>query len=557
MTESAQEEELVNDDELLFDRAFSALPELDAVGPATVRPQMPPLPRHTPPPPRLPDSRFSRPRDEAGLRPGDMVAGKYQVERVAGRSGAAIVAHVRHAELGQPFLLKYLANDACSVPDAVSRFLRGARLAMRLQSEHTARTIDAGRLASGAPYIVTESYPGSDLREVLRVRGILTLTESVDFILQAAESVAEAHAQGLIHKNLNPNTLFATRRPDGSAQIKVQDFGVADALRPDPMRLGSFGNDTDSGFDSNPTLDGLSCLAPEQIRGSTEVDERADIWALAAILQHILSGRPVHDAGTLTGLLASIVADPPTPITSLRSDVPAGLEVVILRGLAKDRGARFASLADFAAALKSFASPDAQGTADRITRTLGRNGQSLPLSGAASAMVHVGPAANKSASAASVAGKPHAAVVRYPLVWSTLLVAFGLVGGTIAGVLVATRQPPQPALEQRIAAQQPDQTELLPPPVAAPEPSASAKPVAPPRVVVSRVAQRPPAKAPRTEASEAIDTSDLPPAKEAAPPAKASAKEATPPASSRSAKANSANSAATADLANDLFGSVR
>jgi serine/threonine-protein kinase len=506
-------------------------------------------------------------KEDVPLQPGDIVAGKYQVERVVGRVGVGIVAQVRHADLGQRFRLKYLPLELCEAPDAVSRFLLGARRAMRLQSEHTARTVDAGRLPNGSPYVVTEANAGSDMRDVLRVRGVLTVTEAVDFVLQASESLAEAHAQGLIHKNLNLSTLFVTWRPDGTHSIKVQDFGVAESLRADPLRTSDLSGEPITMFDSNP-LEGLGCLSPEQIRNNREIDGGADVWALGCILHQFLSGFPVFTATTVPGLLASIVADPATPITALRSDVPAGLERVILRCLEKNRGARFPSLADFASALRPFASPDAQASADRITRTLGRAQQVPPGTERQFAMIHVGPAAAPPTPSPVI--NTRSAVVPYPLLWSVALIAVGLIGGTIAGVLVATRlPPPQAALEPHFNAQQSARIEAPKPlPLSATEavtstPTAVAQPaVAQPAVAQPAVAQPPVAQPPAARPPVATPAPAVAPAgpSNAAPVAVAHIKKPSAPSkeATTSPKPASANEPApTANLVKDLFESVR
>jgi serine/threonine-protein kinase len=538
MDNRAHEEEVVNDDELLFDRGVpietggARRLELDEPLTQNMRPPLP-LP---PPPARysqqgrsqtpLPGSYSNAPvgglHDLNPFRPGDVLAGRYVVERIAGRMGLGLVVHVRHVDLGQRLVLKCLPPEACRYPDSVARFLRGARAAMRLQSEHTARTIDAGRLASGAPYVVSEALSGCDLREVLRVRGAVTITEAVDFILQAAEALAEAHSYGLIHRNINLFTLFSTRRPDGSALIKVLDFGVAEALRADPMRSNELAIDATTVFGSNPVVEALACSSPEQLRSLSELDARTDIWALGAVLHELLAGSPVYQADTVPGLLAMIAADPPMPITSLRSDVPAGLEAVILRCLIKDREARFATVADLAVALKAFASPDTQHSVDRITRTLGRNTRPPPLPSYTSALVHVGPAASNAPAPPLTRAAPSMPV---PLVWSTLLVAFGLVGGTIAGVLVATRTGLQglsrtaaytPAvMEQRVLAAQPAPVLAEPAPAPAPMLSASAPP---PARVTPLPTARPPARTARAALRDSAPSAgvDRPPIAEAA-----------------------------------------
>ncbi len=209
----------------------------------------------------------------------------------------------------------------------------------------------------------------------------------------------------------------------------MQDFGVAESLRADPLRTSDLNGEPVTMFDSNP-LEALGCLSPEQIRSNPEIDGGADVWALGCILHQMLSGFPAFVATTVPGLLASIVADPATPITAVRSDVPGGLENVILRCLEKNRGARFPSLADLASALRPFASPDAQASVDRITRTLGRAHQLPAGMDRQVAMVHVGPAV--ASQAPSPAVNARSAVVPYPLLWSVVLIAVGLIGGTIA-----------------------------------------------------------------------------------------------------------------------------
>jgi serine/threonine protein kinase len=571
MDNMAHDEEVVSDDELLFEPGTpvngggSRRPEMDEPLTQNMRPPFP-----LPPPPGpypqygrsqtpQPGSHSSAPagglHDMNPFRPGDVLAGRYVVDRIAGRMGIGFLVHVRHMELGQRLVLKCLPAGACRYPDSIARFLRGARAAMRLQSEHTARTIDAGRLTSGAPYVVSEALSGCELREVLRVRGSVTITEGVDCILQAAEALAEAHSFGLIHRNINLFTLYSTRRPDGSALIKVLDFGVAEALRADPMRANELSIDATTVFGSNPIVEALACSSPEQLRSLAELDVRTDVWALGAVLHELISGFPVYQAESVPALLAMIAADPPVPITSVRADVPAGLEAIILRCLVKDRESRFATVADLAVALKPFASPEAQHSVDRITRTLGRN--TRPSHSAA--LVYVGPTVSAPPTPAL---KPSPAV-QFPLIWSTLLVAFGLVGGTIAGALVATRSglqglshpPAPPALvEQRVLAAQPS---ALP---AAPQAATSAPAPRPLRVANAPAPAMPPARPARTAAAA--------PAEHDAPtitstPGRDDAAETTlvKPRSPAApgAKQSSANDMAAATVATgkDLFDSMR
>lgn len=326
---------------------------------------------------------------------GEVVAQKYFVDRLLGRDGLATVAVVRHVELGRRYLLKMVPPEHCAFPEVVARFLRGARAAQALHSEHTARMVDAGRLESGAPYAVSEFLSGAPLGEVLRTRGALSVTDAVDYVLQASESLAEAHLHRLVHKNLSLSKLFLTQQPDGAPLIKVSDYGIANAVRTDPLAADRVGDSYVSSFETELFNDTLNYAAPEQIR-SKDVDGRTDIWALGCILHELLTGSAVYRADSASSLLAMIAADPPTPVRALRSDIPTSLEAVVLRCLEKDRSARYPTLGELAAALKPYALPDARGAADRVVRTLSR---SAHHAGSPLAMVHVGPAPGQAPSA--------------------------------------------------------------------------------------------------------------------------------------------------------------
>lgn len=317
------------------------------------------------------------------IRVGDLLAGKYRVERLHRRGALGLTLEALHTQLGQRVAVRLLAADPKAHPEAAARFLHGARLAVQYQNEHTARIVDVGSLGSGAPYIVTELLAGSDLRRVLRVRDSLPVPEAVDYILQACEGLADAHAHNVVHRNMKPTNLFLTRR-DGQRRIAVLDFGVSeDPLSDIAINLGS----------TLGAVSALTYLAPEQIRQPATVDGRADIWALGAILYEMLTGCLLHDAQTTPELLAMIVADAPTPVSHLRPEISAELEAVVLRAVAKDREARYSSLAEMAEALSPFASEEGAEAVVRIGKALGRRAATVPppLPGAprSRAIVHV------------------------------------------------------------------------------------------------------------------------------------------------------------------------
>src|SRR5580698_1222281 len=136
----------------------------------------------------------------APVQQGQILAGKYRVERVLGQGGMGVVVAARHVELDELVALKFLLPDVLSSPEAVGRFLREARAAVRIKSEHVARVTDVGQLETGAPYMVMEYLHGQDLGALLRERGPLPVDAVVDYVTQACEAIAEAHALGIVHR---------------------------------------------------------------------------------------------------------------------------------------------------------------------------------------------------------------------------------------------------------------------------------------------------------------------------------------------------------------------
>ena len=124
-----------------------------------------------------------------------------------------VVVAAQHTQLRQKVAIKFLLPEAAKRAGRSERFLREARAAVAIQSEHVARVLDVGMLDDGSPYMVMEYLTGSDLGDVLTQRGPLPIAEAVDYVLQACEAVAEAHALGIIHRDLKPANLFVTRGP--------------------------------------------------------------------------------------------------------------------------------------------------------------------------------------------------------------------------------------------------------------------------------------------------------------------------------------------------------
>ena len=166
---------------------------------------------------------MSERRAEAPVREGEVIAGKYRVERVLGVGGMGVVVAATHLELEQRVALKFLLPDAAANADVAARFGREARAAARIHSEHVARVIDVGTLPTGAPYMVMEYMEGEDLERVLARSGPLPIDVATGYVLQACEAIAEAHALGIVHRDLKPANLFLAKRRSGGPIVKVLD----------------------------------------------------------------------------------------------------------------------------------------------------------------------------------------------------------------------------------------------------------------------------------------------------------------------------------------------
>ena len=277
--------------------------------------------------------------------PGDVVAGKYRIEGVLAEGSTAIVLVATHLGLGATAVLKVLHPQFARDADSVQRFTREARAVARLHSEHVVRIFDVDMLFGGTPYMVMEHLEGIDLAGLVR-RGPMPFADAVDMVIQACSGVAAAHAAGVVHRDLKPANLFCTTTVDGARCIKVLDFGVSkftaafDALTAaTPER-------------SSEVLGTPAYMAPEQLGLPASVDERADVWALGAILYELLVGRRAFPGATVAQVLTSITHDTPLP---LGQGVPLEFEAIVARCLEKRPEDRFPSVCALAAALAEFA----------------------------------------------------------------------------------------------------------------------------------------------------------------------------------------------------------
>jgi tRNA A-37 threonylcarbamoyl transferase component Bud32 len=381
-----------------------------------------------------------------------------------------------HLGLGRKVALKFMRPGVLDDAEATGRFLREARAAATLRSEHVAQVMDVEvDNEDGTPYIVMEHLEGSDLGSILKTKGVPPVGSAVDYVLQASEGLAEAHAKGIVHRDLKPANLFLTRRPDGTPLVKILDFGISklnEAAQSGSFRLTR----------PRATVGSPQYMSPEQMIASPDVDPRADIWALGVILYELLAGAPPFAAPTFVELCLEVTNKPHRPLGARVPGLAPGLVVVVNRCLQKSPAARFPDLAAMASALVPHAGRGADLAALRIARTLGVAG-----SGSGDAAATASP------------GRGRRTVV-------IALTAGAALAAVIAGGVLASRSRAVVAPAMAPSAQvAPAQPQPAPPPLAAPAPAPAVPPPPAPAAVAPRVVE-PPVREPvrKTAASTTV-----------------------------------------------------
>jgi hypothetical protein len=278
-----------------------------------------------------------RPRKSEPTRPPAEIGG-YRLVRCLGVGGMGAVYEAESADGDSRVAVKLLGGKLADDPQAVERFKLEGRVASQIAHPRCVFVLGADAHA-GWPYIVMELMPGTTLKDLVDKRGPLPPAEAVAYIMDVAEGLAEAHRLGVIHRDVKPSNCFMAA--DG--RVKVGDFGLAKTLAADPAD----GHLTQTGAFLGTVL----YASPEQIRGDV-VGYESDIYSACATLYFLLTGRAPHQHTSLTGALAKAISEPPTPIRSIRRDVPASLERLLLRGLDRTPARRWATADDFRDALR-------------------------------------------------------------------------------------------------------------------------------------------------------------------------------------------------------------
>jgi serine/threonine-protein kinase len=275
-----------------------------------------------------------------------------------------VVHAAYHLELKSRVAIKVLQPALAADENARARFLREARLAASIEGDHSTKIYDVGAGSDGTPYMVMEYLAGESVDARLGRTGALSLTDTATVMMQLLSVLAEAHARGLVHRDLKPGNLFLVERRGEPIWVKVMDFGIS--------KVGGGVIEPASADDVALTeprtlLGSPEYMSPEQLRDSATVDARADIWACGVVMFELLSGSMPFEGDTLVDLYVQIVSKTPKPISEVaKAAVPDELVQLISRCLEKDPANRPASAAELAEVLSPFASESARALLPRV-----------------------------------------------------------------------------------------------------------------------------------------------------------------------------------------------
>jgi serine/threonine protein kinase len=299
-------------------------------------------------------------REAMGLQPGQVLDGKYSVLRLLGEGGMGAVYEAEHTFLGRKVAIKVLNNDFAHNGEAVRRFYREAQAAARIGHENICEVTDVGQIVD-SPYIVMQLLQGKSLSAAIVEAAPFPMGRAVDVATQMLDALGAAHAAGIVHRDMKPDNVFLTKIAGRDDFVKLLDFGIS------KVRVAAGGTKLTQ---EGSVLGTPQYMAPEQARGESDVDGRADIWAVGVIIFEMLTGRVPFDGPNYNKIIFDVVAAPIPRLRALREGITPELESVVLRAMERDLSRRFRTTAEFREALGSaWMSQGESGFAVKVART--------------------------------------------------------------------------------------------------------------------------------------------------------------------------------------------
>ncbi len=265
--------------------------------------------------------------------------GAYQAVRKVGQGGMGAVYLGEHTLIGRRAAIKVLHRDRTSQRESVERFFTEARATSAVEDPGIVQIYDFGVTSSGTAYLVMEYLDGESLSARLRRLRVLAPTDAVRITRQIAGSLAAAHAHGIVHRDLKPENLMMVRDGETSSgeRPKILDFGIA-----------KLGDDERERFQTRTgaVMGTPAYMSPEQCNDTGKIDLRTDIYSLGCVLFHLLTGRPPFDAKGMGATIAAHLTTPAPRPSEVARHVPAVIDPLVARCLAKRPEDRFANMVE-------------------------------------------------------------------------------------------------------------------------------------------------------------------------------------------------------------------
>jgi serine/threonine protein kinase len=276
---------------------------------------------------------------------GVVLDGVYQISRLIGQGGMGSVYEALHVRLDNRVAIKLMSPDLASNPEALARFRREAQVTSQLGHPNIVHVFDFGTAPTGEPFLAMELLTGEDLEQHLRRIGRLPVPTVVNIVKQVASALAATHAKDIVHRDLKPANVFLQSLEDGSAFVKVLDFGIS-KVRTAKARL----------THARLVMGSPQFMSPEQAMGRVDdIDHTSDQWALACIAFEAIAGRTPFVGDDVNTLLYQVVHEAAPELGAVAPDSPAALTPVFARALSKRPSERYTSIAVFAKALEEAA----------------------------------------------------------------------------------------------------------------------------------------------------------------------------------------------------------
>jgi len=278
------------------------------------------------------------------LKPGSLVADRYEVIRLIGEGGMGSVFEAKHKEIEKRVALKILNRELCNSAEIFKRFKQEAKIAGSIGHLNICEVLDFGVTEDGLAFLVMEYLEGESLRSIIEREGRLPVDVSLGIIKQVLDGLEEVHGRGIVHRDLKPENIFITNVKGHGLVVKILDFGISKIRMPGS---GSMTMTKTGAMMGTPYY-----MSPEQMRGSKDVDQRTDIYSCGVILYEMVTGTVPYGGSTFSEVVAHCLEDEFPDPKKVYPDFPADLSNLLRRSMEKDVSKRIESASRFKAEIE-------------------------------------------------------------------------------------------------------------------------------------------------------------------------------------------------------------